>query len=612
MNTLLRKVNWVTGGGYILAGVLVGGVVILFGLAIVGFPDILTRWFLAEVNSGDYFVQAQDVYLDLRGGVKARNVSVYRKGIPGPPFLEARECRILYHLLERPRVGRSRIKDLKVYDGILRPLWSSNQLGANWATNSIDGSGRRTSKEDALRQVDAEIALFNFDVLGVWVEQIKTSLRVEAEELYLSRISGKVGRELHSGTVEGVLAWRQSGHLTGRLTTSFDPHALIPVCKNYYPAAVGVMDRFSFPVMPPRVDLTFEVDSKPTLSVSAKGRFQASNYAYRGVVIGYASMNIQYLLGCGTNWMRIDPFSLIMGGRQARGQVDYDFMAGVADFQASSEVNLAAVLRLAGMKDSLMESWAFEEGARLVAKGRVGYAHPENSEVEARVEGAKIGYKGVSFSNYSFDYKGHGFTHTFSDFRGNAGGGFVSGSAVLAMRQGESCWRTEVKTEIINADTDEFLKLVSTNLGWRIGGKIFGNFDLNSTGTELEGQGQLTIRDALIFKTPLVANLLEKWGSWPRDLELMDIPAEARFSFAWNHDKITSRDVAVESGVLGVAAQGSCGLDGSLDWVVRPVIKKSNSAAGRAIYSLRPTLPETGYSLTGTIERPVWHPILKK
>jgi len=607
----LKRFAW---QGHVLMILLVGGVAAILGLAVLGFPSFLTRWILASANSGDYFVQAREVYLDLGGGLKARNVSVYRKGMPGPPFLETRELRLLYHLFERPRSGHTRIKELRAYDGIIRPLWSSTSLGPNRNPAITAGLSLDNHENKTLREFDLDVALFNFEVLGVWVEQVKSAVRVDHEGVFLSRVSGKVGQELHSGALEGTLAWRNEGQLTGRLITTFDPHALIPICAIYFPEAVGVFGRFSFPANPPRMDFTFEAVTKPALSVTAKGRVQASNYAYLGAVIGFANMNLEYVLGNGTNRLSMAPFSLTMGGRHARGQVDFDFASGMADFQVNSEVNVAAVLRLIGLKEYLMSSWNLEEGARLAAKGRIGYSHPENSKVEAVVEGAKIGYKGLFFNNYSFTYNNHGYTHSVSDFRGNIGGGFASGSAVFVADPAGTNWTAEVKAEIINADTDELLKLVSTNLGWRMGGKIFGNLEVGGIGANLVGQGQLTIRDARVFQSPLAAGLLEKWGGLSRDLDLPDLPTEARFSFELKDNKINSKDLVFEAGSLGLLARGSCGLDGSLDWLLKPVLRSNKNATGRAVISLLSQNRQGGYSLTGTFTKPEWRPLpnLKK
>ncbi len=593
--------------GYLLAGVLAGLMIVVLGLSVLGFPEFLTRWILADVNRGDFFIQTHDVYLDLGGGFNARNVRVYRKGLLGPPFLEARECRILYRLFDRSRSGRSRIKELKAFDGTLRPLWSFTSMGSNWPAAGAIKIFPPSREGAFIKEVDLDVALFNFEVLGVWVERVKASVQVEQKGVFFSRLTGKIGREMHSGTVDGTLAWHQNGQVAGRLATTFDPRALIPVCQLFYPEAVGVLDQFSFPAIPPRMDFTFEAKSKPVLSGTATGRIQASNYAYRGAIIGYASMTGKWGFGEGTNWMRIDPFTLTMEGRQARGQVDFDFISGEADFQVRSEVNIAAVLRILGLKEYLMAPWDFEAGARVVAKGRMGYSHPENSKVEAMVEGSRIGYKGIYFNDYSFDYKNSGFTHTISNFRGNTGGGFVSGSAVLLADRHGDHWTADVKTEIINADTDELLKLINTNPVWRVGGKAFGTLEVSGMGAELKGQGQLTIREARIFKSPLASGLLAGWGRISRDLDLADLPAEARFSFVLSHNQINSRDFFMEAGSLGLEAQGGCGMDGSLNWHFHPLLMKKSNAKWRTMTSFFMPMLKGDVELTGTFDKPEWH-----
>lgn len=593
-----------------LAGLLVGVVALLFGLAVFGFPDFLTRLILTDANSGDYFIQVHEMRLDLGGGLKARNVTVYRKGLPGPPFLEARECRVLYHLVERPGAGRSRIKELNVSDGLLRPLWSSSHSGFKGARGSSDGKRPAGHQVNVFSQLDLDVAFFNFDVMGVWVEQGRAVVQIDAHGVALSRLYGKIGRELHSGTIEGALVWRQEGTVAGRLATSFDPRALIPVCRVFYPETIGVLERFSFPTVPPRLELTFDISSKPTLSVLARGRFQASNYAYRGAVIGFAGIQGEVVIGNGTNRLRLDPFNLTMSGRQASGQVEFDFNTGMSDFQVHSEVNLASVLRLIGMKESMLTLWDFEEGARLDAKGRIGYSNPEQSEVEARVEGRKMGYQGRLVSNYSFDYINHGLTHLFSNFRGNLGGGFVGGSATMVSDQAGAHWRTAIKAEIINADTDEILLWVSTNPVWRVGGKLFGNLDIGGIGTNLVGQGQLTMREARLFQSPLISRWVQEWGEAARRWDLADLPSEARFSFTLGNQQFISQDLVIEAGPVELTAKGQCGFDGSLNWLVKPALSKIANGKGRTVMSfLAPAWP-AGYVLRGTFDKPEWRPVI--
>lgn len=612
MNNLFSKVRQLAWLGRLLLCGAGAVLIVVLGLTFMGFPDFLARWVLSGVSREDLYIHADKMYLDCGGGVDIRNVSMYRKGIPGPPFLETRELHVLYHFFERPKAGRSRVKELRAYNGVLRPLWSSTLPGHGRNGGTAEGILLKPSRDVVLDQAELDVTLNHFDVLGVWVEQVKAAVRVDADGVYLSRLSGKIGKDLHSGAIDGTLAWRREGRLTGRVSTSFDPRALMPVFKVYYPDAVGVLERFSFPTTPPRMDMTFEADSKPELSVVAKGRMQASNYAYRGAVIGFASINGDYVFGQGTNRLRMDPFSLTIGGRQARGQIEYDFTTGMSGFQISSEVNLSSVLRLIGLKEFLMAPWSFEEGTRLVAKGHVGYTHPEKSEVEAIIEGTKIGFKGITFNNYSLTYKNQGYSHRFSDVRANVGGGFASGSAVLVADKTGSHWISAIRAEIINADADEFLKLASTNLEWRMGGKVFGSFDAEGIGASPAGHGQLTIREARIFRSPLVASLLEKWGGLSRELDLAEIPVESRFSFELKNHRITSRDAVLEAGSFGLLVQGSCGLDGSLDWVVKPAETGNGSVAGRAVSAVLAPFHRGEYTLTGTLQNPEWRSLSKK
>lgn len=600
--SILKRTSWLAQCFLFLFGT---GVAVMLGCTVIGFPDFLKQWFLSEINKGEFFVQAQAVHLDWRGGVKAGHVRIYRKGIPGPPFVEMRECRLSYHLFQSPQAGRTRLKEIVAKDGILRPLWNTHALGADRQRELHGEMSSGANASFPFREVDLDIALSNFDVLGVWVNCANTSLHVDASGIHLSRLSGNLGRELHAGAIEGTLVWGKNGRISGRVATSFDPHALLPAMKTFYPGAVGILDYCSFPTVPPRADVTFEIETEPMLLFRAKGRLQASNYAYRGAVIGYASMSGEYSFGGGTNRLRIDPFSLTIRGRHARGHMDVDLNRAVSAFEIDSDVNLASLLRLAGMKESFMKDWDFDEGTRVVARGWVVHSGSRDSEIDAVVEGARISYRSMAFSNYQFNYTGRGMTHAFSHVRGNIGGGSISGSAVIAPGDSSRTMVGEVNAEIINVDSGEILKLATTNLSWRSTGKLFGTLHFDGIGANLAGQGQLTLRSARLFQSPFGVGLLREWGLYSQGLELADLPVEARFSFDLKGDRIASRDVQIEVGNLALTAQGGCGLDGSLDWIIKPTPVPANGVVRAVMAALKPIrLGE--FSLTGTIKDPQW------
>jgi hypothetical protein len=142
-----------------------------------------------------------------------------------------------------------------------------------------------------------------------------------------------------------------------------------------------------------------------------------------------------------------------------------------------------------------------------------------------------------------------------------------------------------------------------------VGGKVFGNLELCGIGADLVGSGRLTIRGTRIFKSHFGASLLGKWGATSRDFDLTEVPADGRFAFDLNQRRISSRDLFIEFGSVGLTAQGSCGLDGTLEWTLQPVLLKENSAWGRTVLAFLTARNPARHVLTGTIEKPEWRPI---
>lgn len=587
-------------------------VIILLGLSWLGFPGFLTRWILETVNEGDYFITASDVKLDLRGGVDASDVVVYRKGLTGPPLLETKQMRVLFHVFETRHAGETRIKELRASGGIIRPLWTPAQVGGGGETKTGKvGAAVSVAPAGRIARMDMDVILSDFDVLGVWVEEVKTKVQVDEGGLRLSRLSGRVGRDLQRGSVEGTLAWAPHQHARGHLITSFDPHALAPLCTLFFPKAIPVLDRFSFSATPPRLDLTFEADLGMSFNVKVEGKMQASQYAYRGAGIGFANIGGSYAYGNGTNRLKLDPFLIVVSGRKARGRADFDFISQTSSFVVISAIDMAATLRFAGVKEQAMESWQFEEGSRIVAKGDVDFLVPERSRVEATVEGERVGYGQVQANDYAFRFQRHGLTNFFSDIRGKVGGGSFSGSVTMEPGLDTSNRVSRVRAEIIHADADELMKILSTNLMRRTLGKLYGTVEwvvvTGASGTvPASAQGQLTLRNAKVFRLPVFEGLLASLERVAPGVNFRQAAVESQFSFQLIKGRIESRDIKIECGPAVFAAKGSCGLDGTLDFIVGVRLLKKPGVLGQALSSLLPSGTPIEFKLEGTLESPKW------
>jgi hypothetical protein len=588
------------------------GVAFVLGLAWLGVPGFLTRWILETVNEGDYFITANHVRLDLRGGIKASEVMVYRKGITGPPLLETRSLQVLFHLFEARMAGGSRVKEVRARGGVIRPLWGSRDgagRGGSLATESTLSSSKGVGR--AVVQMDLDVTLNDFDVLGVWVEELKAGVQVDKGEYRLSRLSGRVGRDLQSGTVEGTLAWTPLEKATGRLVTSFDPHALTPVFKRIYPDSLSVLERFSFPVAPPRFDLVFETDLRKPYGVKVSGRMQASQYAYRGAGIGFANISGDYIYGSGTNRLKLDSFLIVVGGRKAEGKTEFNFASQDTTFEVISAIDMASVLRLAGVREQALESWQFEGGSAIVAKGEVNTIVPDRSCLEATVEGKRVGFESVRASDYAFRFLGRGQTNQFSDIRAKIGGGSFFGSVLVEPASAGSNRVTRARVEIIHVDVDELIKLISTNQAWRTAGKLYGNIEWvalsgNSGAVPLSAQGRFAVRNARIFRLPLFAGLTAGLKRFAPGVDSGDTPVELKFSFQLSKGRVESRDIQMDYGWVTLSAQGSCGLDGTLDFTVEAHLARKPGMLGLAMASLFPAGTKIEFKLGGTLESPQW------
>jgi len=615
----LKVIGWLRHSVSLLLGVLVA---ILLGLAWLGFPGFLTRWILATANEGDYFITASGVKLDLRGGLDASDVVVYRKGVTGPPLLETKQMQVLFHVFETRHTGEARIKELRARRGIIRPLWKRGSAGGSAGgsaaeTKAVTGGAAAGAPAGAVMRMDMDVTLADFDVLGVWVEEVKTKVQVNEGGYHLSRLSGRVGRDLQRGSIEGTLAWDPRHQARGHLITSFDPHALAPVCTMFFPRALTVLDRFSFPATPPRLDLTFEAGFGTSLNVRVEGKMQASQFAYRGAGIGFSNVGGTYVYGNGTNRLRLDPFLFVVSGRKARGKSEFDFMAQTSSFEVSSAIDMASALRLVGVKEQAMESWQFEEGARIAAKGTVDFRIPERSRVEATVEGERVGYGLVMANDYVFRYQRNGLTNLFSDVRGKVGGGSFSGSVSMEPGLDGSNRVSRVRAEIIHVDVDELMKSFSTNRAWRTTGKVYGTLEwavmTGASGTKpVSAQGQLTLRNAKVLRLPVFDGLMTTLARVVPGVNFRQTAVESQFSLKLVKGRVESQDITIECGPVVLAAKGSCGLDGTLDFTVGVRVVKKTGGFGQAIASLFPSGSLMDFKLEGTLEAPKWSRIGSK
>lgn len=587
-------------------------VVVLLGLSWLGIPRFLSRRIVAELNSGGYYVEAHHLRLDLRGGLRASDVALYRKGVVGDPFCEARDVRVLFRLLAPPRAGVSRVKSVEATGGVVRPAWGA-ELSA-WA------SGRSASNDTTQAghpfiplTLDTAITLADFEVLGVPVEVLGTDLHLGGDGGHLERLSGIIGRELQRGPIEGALQWQPSRLLTGHLVTGFDPRIAIPVTRLLYPQATAILERFSFSTQPPRIELTFKSDrSGVSPSFRLSSRLQAARYAYRGAGIGFGNIALEYVYGGGTNLLKLEPYVIVVAGRNLEGRASIDLNAGTSVFEMVSLIDLGTLLRLMGVRDQRLEGWTFEEGSKLTARGQLNYRDPLSSSAEATVEGAAVRYHGLVLKDYALRYALGSGSNRFSDVHGKMGEGSFSGSAWIGTDATGSNLTAALRMELIHVDAEALMRMQTTRAEWRLDGKLYGGLELalapgsGGDAGELSGQAQLTLRNSHLLRLPLFEGLVAQLGRIMPSFDFRESLVDAHGSCRFQGGEVVLEELQVDDGAVRLTLSGSCRQDGSIQGAVKARLAERTAAFARLVAGEQSRDGVVDLKVEGTLETPRW------
>jgi hypothetical protein len=443
------------------------------------------------------------------------------------------------------------------------------------------------------------------------VEHLQGELQADGEGGQIQAISGILGERQQQGTVHGTLSWRASGSWSGRLTTSFDPRAVLPAASRFAPLLAATIERFSFAASPPRLDLTFDVQPGSNTQVAVSGSMQAANFAYQGTSIGFANIGADYRSGAGGERLKLAPFLLVMGGRHASGELEWDFARGRLRFDAGASADIAALARLIELKESELAPWSFSRGTDLTARGEwdcqeAGAA----TDVAGTLAGPSVGYREWTLEEYRARFRRVGLTNTVEDLRGRLAGGSFTGRGWWVGSPGNGDMASHFSAEIIHASMDSVLAMAASHVEWRTGGRLYGNIEVShepGSNQGLSGRGRFTLEDGRVFRIPFFHGftaLLDKvWPNVGQALELQEI----ELPFELGAGQVRSDRVLVRNSLFTLEGRGSIGFDGrvAMTFQVRPM--KDKTLLGQALqWAAAPVSKAFEIAVGGTVQNPEW------
>ena len=578
----------------------------VLGLSVFGFPAYVTRGMVAKFNRGDYFCDLRRLSLDFRGGVVAHDVRLYRKGVVGPPFVEAQELRVRFQPLFWRYSGYGRIRGIVVRHGVARPAFY--RAGA---ADAAPTHGGRPAGAAASSGAKARVRCWveDFDLVGAWVEHGACDAEVDGTSFALRNIEAVVGRELQRGVLRGSVTRLGSGTVKGQCSTTFDPHVLLPILRAAGLERTDVLEWFSFSSLPPSCSAAFEYAPGPEPACRVEGRFQGSGFAYRGAAIDFANITAVYEWSAGTRTLSLNPLVLAVGNRNVSGSLVLDLVRETVDGEMLSTADVMALSRVAGLPEGTPGGrWRLGKGTRVYASGRVGYGDAARSDAEASVEGKGIGYGDFLADDCAFKVACRQGTNIFSDIRGKIAGGSFTGSAFLFRDAADT--RFQAKAEMIHADFRKLLSMVNSNAADRCEGRLYGNMELSGVAgksSTVAGQGSVSMKNGAVFRLPLFGGMTAALADKIPGVNYLLSQTDIRIPFTVRDGRVWSKDAQIEGDVLSLTAEGSCGFDGTLafDVEVRPM--KHKTLVGSALRALTsPVSRLFRLRLEGTLSDPKW------
>ena len=582
--------------------VVLGILAFVFHLWFFGFPDWLSEPILGRMNRRTSFVvDARRLRLDMKGGIAAEGVRVYRKGVVGPPAAEAERVVLVLDpaaALER----RAWIKRVEVSSGIGRPQLSILR----------DGSEPRACSF----RVDMQLDVSDCVVQGVLCERFTCRMSGVGPVLAFEDIVARVSNEGMRGKLEGEISYDTHGRLlTGAMSAQMDPRLPMPVYRAWNLHAVSeLVGRFAFIGAPPRVETKFRQHMRGERTLVAAARFWLADCSYLDIPCLRADGDAALQVSRGSADVDIRPLLVVRNEGTVSGGFRVDTRQGTVNFDGESTIEPKALGRMLGVfSEEFLAICQFEGKTRISGAGRVDYKELVGTDFTGHVFGRGIGLWGFVTEECSFDVSMQGRTNTLSGISGRIYGGELRANAQVVLPASETNWLHY--TVAGGLDGADFRKLAEDlmsegyekysgklELRVNVSGDVDQRPDLSA-----RGSGKVRIRNGRVFMLPIFGGFS---GYMTKvipglDFVLRQTDATARYEIA--DGKAHADKVAIEGDVLSLSAVGDYYFDRRVDYYAQVRLLRENFV-GKVV-----RLPTWIFSklfefrLRGTIVEPRWY-----
>ena len=566
-----------------------------------GFPEWLVAKGIASIKSDNFVVEVSRGKLDLLRGIVLHDVRLYRKGLIGPPVVNAEK--VVAGLDVLGFLGGGLFLDrFKLSEGELRPVMLRDL---------------RPSSRDDTEGIQILIELEEFLVQGLGIEEFSGELITDPKGLKVEDVEFTVTDGNVRGPATGAVEYdAETGNIAGRIETQFDPHILLEFLEaRGMSFTQALIKRFSFGELPPRFDMTFERDAKGLLDVS--GRFWMQDCLYRRVDLMRADGSIDVVLSPDERVVTMKKLLLVRKEGNLRTSFRYEMGSGLVSFDASSALHPPALMQMVNVCTNLVEYLSFDGPVYITGNGTADTRSLTNMNFELNVDGRGIGLFGLVTETSHFGIQVQGSTGQVSRLNGRLYGGEFDGSATFFLADGaETNTRYSIEGEVRDADaTSVRLALMKEPVPEGKRGTLSARGSVSGllgeyAATTMKGGGSIRVKDSQIFSLPVFGELSALMKKVIPGLGFVLSQSDVKTEFTIAEGKVTTEKILIEGDVLSMSGKGSYAFTGDVAFDVQLRLMKAHTVVGKLMRLITyPISKLFEFRLRGTMDEPRWYPV---
>ncbi len=452
------------------------------------------------------------------------------------------------------------------------------------------------------------IRLAQAELSDIWVEEADLSFATDESTLELRDIQATLGQGPNQGTVRGGMSWDlDQKSVQGWADARLDCIALIPIMTTNQ---IKVVQRFQFPTVPPRSEVTFFGKVGDPFAFALNGTVTASNFFYRGSHAESGSTGISI----SNRVLTLEPLAVSREEGSADGLIRLDFVDKRVDLDLVSTIDPKAAARAATpVLERIFRVFEFEGPTRTVVKGEIYYRDKKRTSVQASSVTEGLNLKSFRSDHASFDVDYSNNRVKVTNIVAGIYGGEVEGTYEVHSEPGGKHQRYSVNAWAKGVSFEDVVRTVTHKDGEQYQGKIGGTLQLTgllgeNQGHQAKGGGTVRIGDGRIMRIPLFGGLSRILGKiYPG----LGFSKQTDFSsdFTIEGKKIAMDEVTLEGNFFSLQGKGDYFVGTKvIDYDVEFQLLREGLVGTVVRLVTMPITKLLKFDLEGTLDQPVWRP----